>query len=569
MKPTLDEQDITVYASDAQTIQEPFGSDYSQGVAVGKTIPAKWWNWLFRAATTRLHQAFSDLTNIFVELKNLVLTAGLTPDATDSTQITQAVVAKADTQINTYVNAIKLRSFRFWRATANINISELQNSDAEMFEYENGVIVRGNDAARGRFIDGQYSLDGGESWFNLHNRLPYCYLNGKYVFVVFRTSDTLSIFEEDTIDGYSSSHTPVASIQITTAAVSCNEFSTIIGTELFYMTQYGELIKYDAAQKTLINTGVTASSLGLELFNYMPYVERVIEPLQVADKFFVGNLVYDGNTWQNACPNAGDITNTPLLIRANKTALGTKVYFTAVPYAHNYSTCRVPVYDYVSGVATLLPYYTSYNSVNDVLVCYKDYEHSDKTILFSYDCENFTEVPLKYEGKSLADKWHIAQLAEGYLIMCEFGLSDPNRPTYLVYIQGNLSDDVSKYEVRSTISTQYADVAHHILVRAFEHGDGNIAFIVPTLADSFLGLHSYCVYDKGSHIEEVDMDTQNIGLSPDHFIPIVAQRKTWLMPAVKSQPLSVFLNTQFTRYTAFLVTKAAVNTVVQNTLYLR
>lgn len=114
MKPTLDEQDISVYASDAQTIQEPFGSDYSQGVAVGKTIPAKWWNWLFKAATTRLHQAFSDLTNIFAELKNLILDAGLTPDATDSTQVEQAVVVKTGEQLPRYIAEEKQRFARQW-----------------------------------------------------------------------------------------------------------------------------------------------------------------------------------------------------------------------------------------------------------------------------------------------------------------------------------------------------------------------------------------------------------------------------------------------------------------------
>ena len=135
------------------------------------------------------------------------------------------------------------------------------------------------------------------------------------------------------------------------------------------MTQNGELIKYDAAQKTLTNTGITASSLGLE---YVPgyqltKLEILIEPLQIEDKFFIGNLVYDGNTWQNACPNAGTLRNTPLFIRVNKTALGTKVYFTAVSrILLDYAIHRVPVYDYVSGVSTLLPYYSGYNSVDDV-----------------------------------------------------------------------------------------------------------------------------------------------------------------------------------------------------------
>lgn len=103
MKPTLDEQDISVYATDAQTIQEPQGSDYSQGVAVGRTVPAKWWNWLFKAATSRLHQVFMDITSIFTELKNLILDAGLTPSGADDTQVIQAVVVKADTQIDQFV----------------------------------------------------------------------------------------------------------------------------------------------------------------------------------------------------------------------------------------------------------------------------------------------------------------------------------------------------------------------------------------------------------------------------------------------------------------------------------
>lgn len=103
MKPTLDEQDITVYASDAQTIQEPYGTDYTQGVRVGRTVPAKWWNWLFKAVTTRLHQAYTDLTNLFTELTNLLTDAQITPSASDNTQIEQAVVVKANEQITKYL----------------------------------------------------------------------------------------------------------------------------------------------------------------------------------------------------------------------------------------------------------------------------------------------------------------------------------------------------------------------------------------------------------------------------------------------------------------------------------
>lgn len=99
----LSQDTITQYASDAQTIQEPQGADYSQGVAVGKTIPAKWWNWLFSAVTKRMGQSKTDAQNMLTELQNTVTDAGLTLDASDNTQLSQAVSAKADIQIAEYI----------------------------------------------------------------------------------------------------------------------------------------------------------------------------------------------------------------------------------------------------------------------------------------------------------------------------------------------------------------------------------------------------------------------------------------------------------------------------------
>ena len=103
MIPSLSQEEITQYASDAQTIQQPQGTDYSQGVKAGRTIPAKWWNWLFSASTKRIVQARSDANNMLTELKNVVTDAGLTPTASDNTQLTQAVEAKADTQIDKFI----------------------------------------------------------------------------------------------------------------------------------------------------------------------------------------------------------------------------------------------------------------------------------------------------------------------------------------------------------------------------------------------------------------------------------------------------------------------------------
>ena len=103
----LSQEQITEYASDAQTTQQPTGSDYSQGVRVGKTIPAKWWNWLFNAVTKRIFQARNDSQNMLTELKNVVIDAGITPDAAVNNQLALAVRTKAQAEIDTYVQNIK------------------------------------------------------------------------------------------------------------------------------------------------------------------------------------------------------------------------------------------------------------------------------------------------------------------------------------------------------------------------------------------------------------------------------------------------------------------------------
>ena len=103
MIPSLSQETITEYASEAQTIQEPTGTDYTQGVRVGKTVPAKWWNWLFRGATRRLGQAKTDAQNMLTEMQNVVTDAGFTLSASDSHQMSKSVVKDADTQIDKYI----------------------------------------------------------------------------------------------------------------------------------------------------------------------------------------------------------------------------------------------------------------------------------------------------------------------------------------------------------------------------------------------------------------------------------------------------------------------------------
>lgn len=103
MLPQLSQEIINEYASEAQTIQQPQGSDYVQGVRVGRTIPAKWWNWLFSAVTKRVTQSRSDADNMLTELKNVVTDAGITPDTADNTQLKEAIDIKAQEQLDKYL----------------------------------------------------------------------------------------------------------------------------------------------------------------------------------------------------------------------------------------------------------------------------------------------------------------------------------------------------------------------------------------------------------------------------------------------------------------------------------
>lgn len=114
MLPQLTQETLNEYAHDAQTTQQPYGADYTQGVRVGKTIPAKWWNWLFNAATKRIFQSKNDAQDMLTEMKNVVTDAGLTPDAVDNTQLTQAITTKTNTQITTYIERIKRGFFYKW-----------------------------------------------------------------------------------------------------------------------------------------------------------------------------------------------------------------------------------------------------------------------------------------------------------------------------------------------------------------------------------------------------------------------------------------------------------------------
>lgn len=75
-------KDIDVYSKESTVIERP--EPYNIGVKVGWTAPAKWWNWLFNACTSRLKELFNTTTSIHNEIKNAV---GGTLDPKSDTQL--------------------------------------------------------------------------------------------------------------------------------------------------------------------------------------------------------------------------------------------------------------------------------------------------------------------------------------------------------------------------------------------------------------------------------------------------------------------------------------------------
>ncbi len=88
----LTQEDINIFSSDPAGVKEQPGSPYYvDGVEVGYTAPAKWWNWLWNTITTFFTVSKADRQNIFTELKNILSVASIIPDSSDNHQLTKAV----------------------------------------------------------------------------------------------------------------------------------------------------------------------------------------------------------------------------------------------------------------------------------------------------------------------------------------------------------------------------------------------------------------------------------------------------------------------------------------------
>lgn len=92
MRINITQQDINIFASDPlSTKEEPQGTDYTDGVDVGYTAPAKWWNWLWNKITSWFTACKTDRTSVYAELSNALTDAQITPSASDEHQLSKAV----------------------------------------------------------------------------------------------------------------------------------------------------------------------------------------------------------------------------------------------------------------------------------------------------------------------------------------------------------------------------------------------------------------------------------------------------------------------------------------------
>lgn len=114
---TLTQEDIDIFSSDPDGTKERPGTPYyAEGVEVGYTAPAKWWNWLWNAITTFFTGSKSDRQNILTELNNTLGAASITANPLYAHQLTDAInvisYSRADAHDNQTVNGVKVNQAR-------------------------------------------------------------------------------------------------------------------------------------------------------------------------------------------------------------------------------------------------------------------------------------------------------------------------------------------------------------------------------------------------------------------------------------------------------------------------
>lgn len=86
---------MDVYASESQYVQGPTGEQQAKGTIPLDTLPADWWNWLWKSITERINQASTGMESLYEEILSVLTAASIEPSQLQSDQLLNAIRALA------------------------------------------------------------------------------------------------------------------------------------------------------------------------------------------------------------------------------------------------------------------------------------------------------------------------------------------------------------------------------------------------------------------------------------------------------------------------------------------
>ena len=95
MLPVNPIEQMDVYASSSQYIHGPSPEQQAQGTIPLDTLPADWWNWLWKSITERINQASKGMESIYDEVMSVLTAASIEPSQLQSDQLLNAIKALA------------------------------------------------------------------------------------------------------------------------------------------------------------------------------------------------------------------------------------------------------------------------------------------------------------------------------------------------------------------------------------------------------------------------------------------------------------------------------------------
>lgn len=97
MLPSNPIETMNVYASQSQYVKGPDKAAQVAGTVPLDTLPADWWNWLWKQITTRINEASSGMGSVYNEILSVLEEASITPSETSTTDLVNAIKAIAHT----------------------------------------------------------------------------------------------------------------------------------------------------------------------------------------------------------------------------------------------------------------------------------------------------------------------------------------------------------------------------------------------------------------------------------------------------------------------------------------